>query len=87
MASLLPDLSGFTILVVEDDPDGLRVLSETLTFSGAQVLTAADTTAARGYIETTKIDLLSSVVPVMLEMLRELLVPELLALARDRRRH
>ena len=57
MASLLPDLSGFTILVVEDDPDGLRVLSETLTFCGAQALRAADTTVARGYIETTKIDL------------------------------
>jgi len=34
MASSLPDLTGFTILVIEDDPDGLQVLTTALTACG-----------------------------------------------------
>jgi hypothetical protein len=38
------------------------------------------------YVEPEEIHILSSVVPVMLEILRELFVPEFLALTRDRKR-
>src|SRR4051812_11855549 len=58
MASPLPDLSGFTILVIEDDPDSLQVLMATLTACGAGVLAATDTTTARNHIGTVKIDLI-----------------------------
>ena len=57
MASPLPDLSGLTILVIEDDPDGLQVLTTALTACGARVLSATNTTIARGHLETVKIDL------------------------------
>jgi DNA-binding response OmpR family regulator len=57
MTSSLPDLSGLTILVIEDDPDGLQLLTTALTACGARVLTATDTTIARGHLETVKLDL------------------------------
>jgi len=57
MASPLPDLSGFTILVIEDDPDGLQILTAALTSCGARVLMATDTTVARGHLDTVKLDL------------------------------
>ena len=57
MASSFPDLSGLTILVIEDDPDGLEVLRIALTACGARVATAADTTVARGHLDTVKCDL------------------------------
>jgi DNA-binding response OmpR family regulator len=57
MASPLPDLSGFTILVIEDDPDGLHLLTTALTICGARVLMASDTAFARGHVETVKLDL------------------------------
>jgi len=60
MASSLPDLTGFTILVIEDDPDGLQVLTTALTACGARVVTATDTMVARGHIETVKLDLVVS---------------------------
>ena len=56
MASL-PDLSGLTILVIEDDPDGLHLLTTAITACGARVVTASNTTIARGHLETVKIDL------------------------------
>src|SRR5258705_13695046 len=57
MTSSLPDLSGLTILVIEDDPDGLQLLTTALTACGARVMTASDTTIARGHLETVKLDL------------------------------
>jgi len=57
MASSRPDLSGFTILVIEDDPDGLHILTTALTACGARVLMATDTTLARGHVKTVKLDL------------------------------
>ena len=48
--STLPDLSGLTILVVEDDPDGLEALATILTACGARVVTAMDTLAAREHV-------------------------------------
>jgi DNA-binding response OmpR family regulator len=56
MASL-PDLTGFTILVIEDDADSLEVLTTALTTCGARVLAAPDTTSARRHVETVKLDL------------------------------
>ena len=56
MASSLVNLSGFCILVIEDDPDGLEVLTTALTARGARVVTATDTTSARGHVETVKLD-------------------------------
>ena len=53
----LPDLTGFTILVIEDDPDGLQILTAALTARGARVLMATDTELARGHVETAKMDL------------------------------
>ena len=58
MASAFPDLTGFTILVIEDDPDGLQVLAMALTACGARVVTATDTTIARVHLEKAKPDLL-----------------------------
>ena len=58
MASPLPDLKGFTILVIEDDPDGLQLLTTAMTACGARVLTASDTTIVRGHLDTVKLDLL-----------------------------
>jgi len=60
MASPLPDLTGFTILVIEDDPDGLQVLTTALTACGARVMTATDTTIARGHLDTVKLDVVVS---------------------------
>jgi DNA-binding response OmpR family regulator len=57
MASSLPDLTGFTILVIEDDTDNLEVLTTALTTCGARVLTATDTTIARSHIDRVKLDL------------------------------
>jgi DNA-binding response OmpR family regulator len=57
MAPTFPDLTGFTILLIEDDPDGLQVLATALTASGAQVKTAGDTTTARGHLGREKFDL------------------------------
>ena len=57
MASTFPDLSGLTILVIEDDADGRQVLTTALTACGARVVAAPDTTVARGHMETVKFDL------------------------------
>jgi len=56
MDSSLPNLSGFTILVIEDDLDSLETLTTALTACGARVLSALDTALARSYFETTQID-------------------------------
>jgi two-component system CheB/CheR fusion protein len=55
----LPDLSGLTLLVVDDNDDALEMLTTFLTACDAQVLMARTASAALAYIETTaKIDAL-----------------------------
>src|SRR4051812_41147664 len=49
----LPDLSGVTILVVEDDRDSLDFLETILRACGARVLQARNAAAALSYIDTT----------------------------------
>jgi CheY-like chemotaxis protein len=48
----LPDLSGRTILVVDDTEDALELLSGYLTACGARVLAAANGVAALTYLAT-----------------------------------
>jgi len=48
----LPDLSGVTLLVVDDNDDSLRVLGEFLRACGAHVLEARGALTALSYVET-----------------------------------
>jgi two-component system, chemotaxis family, CheB/CheR fusion protein len=48
----LPDLSGLTVLVVEDTEDSLDLLNGYLTACGARVLGAANGLAALTYLDT-----------------------------------
>ena len=57
MPPAFPDLSGLTILLIEDDPDVLQVLAMALTVCGAEVLTATNTASARVHLERAKLDL------------------------------
>ena len=52
----LPDLSGLTLLVVEDDPDSRDILHEVLRAAGAIVSAASDVTAALAYLKTARYD-------------------------------
>jgi CheY-like chemotaxis protein len=54
----LPDLAGYTILVVDDDPDALELLYTILESCGAKVLAASTTMHARGYLLTVVPDLI-----------------------------
>ena len=55
----VPDFTGLTLLVVEDNDDGLEMLATFLTACGASVLRARNGATAVGYIETApKIDAL-----------------------------
>lgn len=54
----LPDLTGHTILVVDDDPDALELLHTILESCGATVLAASTTLHARGYLLTVTPDLI-----------------------------
>jgi len=55
----LPDLSGLTLLVVEDDDDSLDLLRNVLNAYGAHVLEARTGIGALAYVNTTpKIDVL-----------------------------
>ena len=54
----LPSLKGRAILVVEDDADALELLHTILESCGAQVLTASNTTHARGYLLTATPDVI-----------------------------
>lgn len=55
----LPDLSGVTVLVIDDDADSLEVLSTFLKACDATVLIARTATAALAYVDTTpKLDVL-----------------------------
>jgi two-component system, chemotaxis family, CheB/CheR fusion protein len=48
----LPDLSGVTLIVVDDNDDSLRVLGEFLRACGAHVLEARGALTALSYVET-----------------------------------
>jgi two-component system, chemotaxis family, CheB/CheR fusion protein len=57
----LPDLSGLTLLVVDDNNDALQALTTLLTLCGAHVLRAGTASAALAYLDTVaKIDVLVS---------------------------
>jgi two-component system, chemotaxis family, CheB/CheR fusion protein len=60
MTSPFPDLSGLTILVVDDNEDALYVLKTLLEACGATVLAARNAFAALGYLETTRVSVLLS---------------------------
>jgi len=53
----VPSLSGLTILVVEDDPDGRNLLRDVLQSRGATVLEAEEVLTAQQYLRTLKVDL------------------------------
>jgi CheY-like chemotaxis protein len=58
---LQPDLSGLTLLVVDDDDAALGALTRLLTACGATVLRAGSASAALAYLNTAaKIDVLIS---------------------------
>ena len=48
----LPDLSGLTVLVVDDDPDAIEVLSAFLTACAARVLFARNASDGLAYVKT-----------------------------------
>jgi CheY-like chemotaxis protein len=54
----LPRLDGYTILVVDDDPDALELMHMILESCGAKVLAASSTMHARGYLQTSTPDLI-----------------------------
>ena len=60
MTRPLPDLSGVTILVVDDNEDALHVLETLLRACHATILAARSAFAALGYLETTRVDLIIS---------------------------
>jgi CheY-like chemotaxis protein len=59
-SSRLADLRGFTILVLEDDPDTLELLRSIFNACGARVLLASSVQNARGYLQTLRPDLIVS---------------------------
>lgn len=54
----LPDLTGVTILVVEDNFDALNLIRAILETAGAHPLLATHTGQARDYLRTRKVDLI-----------------------------
>jgi CheY-like chemotaxis protein len=57
-AAALPSLHGYTLLVIDDDPDALELLRMILESCGAKVLAASTATHARGYLLTATPDLI-----------------------------
>jgi CheY-like chemotaxis protein len=51
--SKLPDLSGLTVLVVDDDEDAIEVLTTLMLACGADVLFARSASDGLGYLDTT----------------------------------
>jgi len=51
--SQLPDLSGLTVLVVDDDEDAIEVLTTMMTACGAEVLFARSALEGLAYLDTT----------------------------------
>lgn len=58
--SSLPDLSGLTVLLVDDNDDALYVLETLLKACGATVLAARNAFAALGYLETSRVSVILS---------------------------
>src|SRR5260370_40708022 len=58
------DLRGFTILVLEDDPDTLELLRAILSACGARVLLADSIQHAKGYLHTLRPDPVVSDLPL-----------------------
>jgi CheY-like chemotaxis protein len=58
MAQSLPDLSGLTILVIEDHADSRETLTTGLTACGARVLPATSAEQARTYTRTARFDVI-----------------------------
>jgi CheY-like chemotaxis protein len=56
----LPNFSGVSVLVVDDDADGRELLRDVLRACRATVLEADNIGTARGYIENLKVDLIVS---------------------------
>jgi CheY-like chemotaxis protein len=54
----LPDLTGLTILVVEDNFDALNLIRAVLETAGAHPLLATHTGQARDYLRTRKVNLI-----------------------------
>jgi two-component system CheB/CheR fusion protein len=52
-SSQVPDLSGLTMLVVDDDEDAIEVLSAMMSACGADVLVARSASEGLGYLDTT----------------------------------
>ena len=52
-SSQLPDLSGLTVLVVDDDEDAIGVLTAMMNACGAEVLFARSASAGLVYLDTT----------------------------------
>jgi CheY-like chemotaxis protein len=50
--STFPDLSGLTVLVVDDDPDAIEILSSFLTACAARVLFARNASDGLAYVNT-----------------------------------
>ncbi|MEJ7930810.1 MHYT domain-containing protein [Ramlibacter sp. AN1015] len=59
-ASTLPDLGGWTVLVVDDEPDARQLLHELLTQCGAQVELASDAQEALDALDRRRTDVLLS---------------------------
>jgi CheY-like chemotaxis protein len=53
-SSQLPDLSGLTVLVVDDDEDVIEVLTTMMTACGAEVLFARSASEGLAYLDTTR---------------------------------
>jgi len=56
----LPDLTGLTILVIEDNFDALNLIRAILETAGAHPLLATHTGQARDYLRTRKVNLILS---------------------------
>jgi CheY-like chemotaxis protein len=56
----LPELSGLSVLVVEDNDDSLEIITTFLKVCGATVFGARNVEAALGYIATKRLDVLIS---------------------------
>lgn len=52
-SSQLPDLSGLTVLLVDDDEDAIEVLTRMISACGAEVLFARSATEGLAYLDTT----------------------------------
>jgi two-component system CheB/CheR fusion protein len=54
LSSQLPDLSGLTVLAVDDDEDSIEVLTTMMTACGAEVLFARSALEGLAHLDTTR---------------------------------